>query len=342
MGITKPDNLIDLSANINPLGPPEYIEKNWMNFFRKINDYPDPYASRLKEVIVEREKIEKESILIGNGGAELIFLLARALTGKKVLIIEPTFSEYEKACKVNDCQIFYHHIQESDWRLDIKDITKKLSGIDAIFLCNPNNPTGVYYPYETVANLLKACKETNTMLVIDEAFYDFVEEYTPIVPLIHKYKNLVILRSMTKMFAIPGIRLGYVMADPSVISEIATYQPHWSVNALALGIGELCLKDEVFIPQSIDYINKERAKLFSFFKVEGFDVSPSSVNFYLLRELGSDSIIPLYTYLLKKGIVARHTFNFPGLKGKWLRFAIKGTKENEQLMEALREWKKLN
>ncbi|WP_082918247.1 threonine-phosphate decarboxylase CobD [Oceanobacillus sp. Castelsardo] len=341
MGMEKPDQIIDLSANINPLGPPECIKENWINFFQKVNDYPDPYTLSLKTVISEKNQVSMDSILIGNGGAELISLVGRLLSGKNVLIIEPGFSEYEKACQANDCQIYYHYLKEPHWELHINEIKERLKKIDAVFLCNPSNPTGVFYRYDIIVQLLEECKKANTLLIVDEAFYDFVEGYTSIAALIYDYKNLVILRSMTKMFAIPGLRLGYVIAHQSIVEKIAIYQPHWSVNALAMAAGELCLQDESFVYNTIQYIKKERTKLFAFFEKEGFTFSPSKVNFYLLKEPQKDNTEVLFTFLLKHGIVPRHTFNFPGLDGKWLRFAIKSAKENNQLMEVLKEWRQL-
>lgn len=339
MGIEKPDQIMDLSANINPLGPPKHLEQNWMSFFQKINDYPDPYSLSLKTMISEKNEINMDSVLIGNGGAELISLVGRLLLEKNVLITEPGFSEYEKACQANDCRIYYHYLKEPHWELHIHEIKEKLEAIDAVFLCNPTNPTGVFYSYDTIVQLLEECKKANALLIVDEAFYDFVEEYTPIAALINDYKNLVILRSMTKMFAIPGLRLGYMMAHPSVVEEISVYQSHWNVNALAMTAGELCLQDESFVHRTVQYIKKERTRLFAFFEKEGFVYSPSEVNFYLLKEPKKDHMGELFAYLLKKGIVPRHTCNFPGIEGKWLRFAIKSIEENNQLMEALKEWK---
>ncbi|MGJ9457783.1 threonine-phosphate decarboxylase CobD [Oceanobacillus sp. CF4.6] len=341
MEIVKPKILIDFSANINPLGPPEILKQKWTEFYYKINDYPDPNARVLKKQIASKENVDMESILIGNGGSEIITLIGRLLAGKNVLIVEPAFSEYEKACHENDCHIFHHHLKEPDWDLDEKEIALKLKYMDAVFLCNPNNPTGVRYSNSTIIKLVEECHQNNTYLIIDEAFYDFLEDYVPITPLLKDYSNLLILRSMTKMFAIPGLRLGYLLASQSIIEKIGAYQPHWSVNMLAMLAGEVCIQDDWFIDNTINYVHTEREKLFSFFHRQGFVVSPSQINFYLLRDPVVEEQMSLFKFLLRKGIVPRHTYNFPGLEGKWLRFAIKGTKENNRLMEVLTEWKQL-
>ncbi|MEH7382847.1 threonine-phosphate decarboxylase CobD [Bacillus sp. JJ1533] len=341
MGIPKPRNLIDFSANINPLGPPEILKKRWLEFYEKINDYPDPNASLLKEQIARITDLDTKSILIGNGGSELITLVGRMLAGKNVLIVEPAFSEYEQACVANGCHIFYHHLTEPEWKLDDKEIARKLAGMDAVFLCNPNNPTGVHYPHSTLVKLLEECRQRNITLIIDEAFYDFLEDYTSLAPFVKEYTNLIILRSMTKMFAIPGLRLGYLIASQDIIGKLATFQPHWSVNVLAMLAGNACLQDDRFVERTKKYIHAERERLFSFLQREGYEVSPSYINFYLLRDPQEKEPLSLFEFLLRREIVPRHTFNFPGLEGKWLRFAIKSTKDNSRLMEVLKEWRQL-
>ncbi|MFD1851592.1 threonine-phosphate decarboxylase CobD [Oceanobacillus bengalensis] len=339
MGIPKPDKWIDLSANINPLGPPDNLMKRWVDFYNEISDYPDPHALLLKKQIAKITDVDIGSILIGNGGSELITLLGRVFAGKNVLIIEPAFSEYEKVCRANDCRIFYHQLNESEWKWEENEMAEKLDDMDVVFLCNPNNPTGIHYPYSVIVKLIKECAQRNIFLIVDEAFYDFLEDYVPITPLVNKYEHLIILRSMTKMFAIPGLRLGYMLANQQIIEKLTTYQPHWSVNTLALLAGQVCLQDGAFVQNTTGYIRFERERLFSFFRKEGFAFSPSQVNFYLLRDPLEKNQLSLFEFLLRKGIVPRHTYNFPGLEGKWLRFAIKSTEENNQLMEVLKDWK---
>ncbi|MDZ5474210.1 threonine-phosphate decarboxylase CobD [Bacillus sp. 31A1R] len=340
MGLPLPKRYIDFSANINPLGPPESLTKQWNEFIHKINVYPDPYSTRLKENIAEKENLLSTQVLIGNGGAEIITLIARMLTGKRVLIIQPTFSEYEKACKANGCEVRYLQVNhQQDWMVDLELLKEELRTADAMFLCNPNNPTGVVYSKSQIIDILKLCDKNDCQLILDEAFYDFLVDYKSITSLIKQYSNLIILRSMTKMFSIPGLRLGYVMATESVVEQITTYQSHWSVNTIAMLAGEACLEDEAFIINTQNYIQRERKRLFSFFEKENFIVSPSQVNFYLLRDAKTEDSFQLFTFLLQKGIIPRHTFNFPGLEGSWLRFAIKSTEENDQLMEVLQEWR---
>ncbi|WP_408006355.1 threonine-phosphate decarboxylase CobD [Pseudalkalibacillus sp. A8] len=335
-----PKRLIDFSANINPLGPPPELEARWMDIFNRITDYPDPDASELKKYISEIEQVDPQTILIGNGGADLISLVSRMLSGKNVLIIHPTFSEYEKNCSINECKIHYHQLDAPGWELDVKALRNKLDGIDALFLCNPNNPTGVQYQSEAIMELLKASKEAECLFILDEAFYDMLSNYQPIIPFVEEFRNLIIIRSMTKMFAIPGLRLGYMIAHPEVIRRIGGYQTHWSVNVPALAAGEICLQNRSFMVETRNYIIEERHKLFTFFSNERYVHSPSEVNFYLLKDTDTEDQLSLLRYLLTHGIVPRHTFNFPGLDGRWLRFGIKQSSENDRLIEVLKQWRK--
>jgi threonine-phosphate decarboxylase len=339
MGLTFPKEYIDFSANINPLGPPDELKEKWNEFYQEISVYPDPFATQLKGKIAKKEQISVDSILIGNGGAELITLVSRMLAGKKVLMVQPTFSEYEKACQANKCEIQYYQLEEPNFELNSAVLCLSLVDVDAVFLCNPNNPTGIQYPTSTILSIIEEGERHNCLIILDEAFYDFLVDYDSFIPYINRFSNLIIIRSMTKMFALPGIRLGYLVAQPAVIAEINQHQSHWSINTIALLAGELCLQDQSFIKKTQDYICLERKRLFDFFKQKEFITSSSKVNFYLLRDPYIKDQLEFFAFLLDKGIIPRHTFNFKGLEGKWLRFAIKGYEENTQLMEVVTEWR---
>jgi threonine-phosphate decarboxylase len=339
MGMTLPEKYLDFSANINPLGPPEALKLRWNEIYKKVTVYPDPYAFTLKEKLSVKEQVPIDSLLVGNGGAELITLVARMIEGKKVLLIQPTFSEYEQACRVNRCEIIPVVLEAPNFELNLDQIRLKLRDADAIFFCNPNNPTGIRYPSSHILTLVEECEKQDCLFILDEAFYDFLLDYQSFMPYIKKFSNLIIIRSMTKMFSIPGIRLGFLAGHPDIIAKLQNFQPHWSANAIAQVAGELCTEEETFIRQTQNFISNEREKLFTHYKQQEFTVSTSEVNFYLLQDPYLQDQFPLFEFLLKKGIIPRHTFNFPGLEGKWLRFAIKNSQENQQLMEVLKQWR---
>ncbi|MGE8207344.1 threonine-phosphate decarboxylase CobD [Heyndrickxia sp. NPDC080065] len=337
--INQPDHLLDFSVNVNPFGAPSVIKEKWMEWYQYIEDYPDPLASQLKKELSTKEGIAENCILIGNGGAEIITLVAQFLKEKRVLIIQPAFSEYEQACLAQKCIVEHHILKEEDWTLEISDLLYKVKQFDAIFLCTPNNPTGVIYDKQSVIELLEEGKRKNCYIIIDEAFYDFSPNNSTYISLLLEYPNLIVLRSLTKMFAIAGLRLGYGAAHPKVIKELSVLKPHWSVNAIAMKAGIECIFQDSYILQTKQHIEAERRRLEVFYKEYAFQMSDSKVNFYLLKDPSLSEAAPLFHFLLKKGIVPRHTMNFPGLDGRWLRFAIKRAEENNRLMEALVEWK---
>ncbi|CAM3724310.1 threonine-phosphate decarboxylase CobD [Mesobacillus zeae] len=340
LGLRMPEKITDFSANINPLGPPPVLKEKWNTIFDQISDYPDPQGAVLKKKLAEKEGIHESQILIGNGGAEIIFLIGRLLAGKKAVVVEPAFSEYEQACRTHSCDVGYHQLQPGDWEWEQRDLSSKLKDAEALFLCNPNNPTGVYYSKEIIRHLLEECLRNDCLLIVDEAFYDFVPDYEPIVSYIENYSNLLVIRSMTKMFAIPGLRLGYIMGNSKIVGKLAGYQQHWSINTPALKAGEICLESESYVAETKRLVKSEREKLFTFYEENEFTYSPSSTNFYLLKDPTAKSQLPLFRFLLENGIVPRHTMNFPGLEGDWLRFAVKGSKDNGTLMERIALWKK--
>jgi threonine-phosphate decarboxylase len=338
MNLPFTEERIDFSANINPLGPPPIVRENWESLLDSVTEYPDPAGKALKEKLSVQEGLEENQILIGNGGAEIISLIGRMLAGKKAVIVQPAFSEYEEACRVNGCHVQFHQLLSDSWDWNDDGLSGELQHADAVFLCNPNNPTGVYYPKSIILHLLEECRKHNSLLIVDEAFYDFLPEYEPIVQYITDYPNLLIIRSMTKMFAIPGLRLGYLLADPGLIKRVAAFQPHWNTNVIALKAGEWCLDSESYITETITLIDQERERLFKFYQERNLQFSPSRINFYLLKDPAIQDQLPFLQYLVKRGIVPRHTVNFPGLEGRWLRFAIKGRSDNDKLMEAVDEW----
>lgn len=336
--LLKPHHVIDFSVNTNPFGPPSILKDAWQHLFNFVEDYPDPCGHQLVTLIAEQENLKESSILLGNGGAELISCMARLLSGKRVLIVQPTFSEYEKVCRMNDCDVAFIFLDET-WELNASAIIQQLKNTDALFLCHPNNPTGIVYEQEELLKILEACEYYNCLFIIDEAFYDFAIEKTTLSSYLEESRHLVILRSLTKMYAIAGLRLGYVLAQPTVIEKLRRLKPYWSVNALALKAGELCLQDSSIVHRTQAFIAKEYKRLYEQLTNIGFMLSNSRVNFYLLRDPTLSKQDALMKWLLQKDIVPRHTYNFPRLEGDWLRLAIKHEKENDLLLEALQEWR---
>ncbi|WP_159462145.1 histidinol-phosphate transaminase [Halobacillus sp. Marseille-P3879] len=326
----------DFSVNVNPLGPPRWLKEEWNDYFSLVTQYPDPANKQLIEILAEVEGVDSRHLLVGNGASELLQLIGRHFAGQKIVIVEPTFSEYRMIGHTFGCEIESAFLtEEEDWELPVKRIVEKAEEADLVVICNPNNPTGVHYE---VNDLLLLLQEIEAYLLVDEAFYDFVEEEPTLLSYVEKYSNLLVLRSLTKMYAIPGIRVGYLTAGREIIESIAPFQPTWSVNGVAQVVAERCVRDERFRFKTRQFVQSERKRIFPKINDLGFSITNTSVNYYLLggcSKLG-ETLLP---YLLENGIAARHTYNFPRINGDSLRLCINTKEANDVLVEKLAGWR---
>ncbi|WP_152656890.1 threonine-phosphate decarboxylase CobD [Oceanobacillus sp. CFH 90083] len=342
LNMIMPEKVIDFSVNINPLGAPGVLQEKWGGWFTAINDYPDPHVSALMAELAAQENIPASHLLAGNGAAEVIALVARYLAGSKIAVIHPAFSEYAAACRNEGCEVVEMVLAAPEWNLEVPALADKLQEVKAVFLCNPNNPTGVHYSPEKVEILMEICKKTDTLCIIDEAFYDFLPEPVTYIETVLHQEHILIIRSLTKMYSIAGLRLGFLAGSPALLQEIGRTKPHWSVNALAMKAGVACLQDRSHAAKTRMFMEAERMAIFQELKKLGFEHSSSQLNFYLLRDTALTTQEKLFRYLLKQGLVLRHTENFPGIEGQWLRVAVKQPEANKKLLEALAVWTQEN
>ncbi|WP_078428542.1 threonine-phosphate decarboxylase CobD [Alkalihalobacterium alkalinitrilicum] len=340
MGLQLPEHAIDFSENVNPLGVPRVVRDRWNQYIEAITTYPDPHASQLREKLANDLNVSIDQLIVGNGAAELILLIANYFRKKRVLIVEPTFSEYRDACLTYDCEIIrYQLLQESSWDIQVESLLEAINGVDILFLCHPNNPTGTTIERSTLIQVFSRAREKNVTVIIDEAFYDFCTENVSVIPYIEEFHNLVVLRSLTKMYAIPSLRLGYVVARKEFVSELKKFQQPWSVNGMAQQVGLDCISDEEHAIDTKTFIREERKRMFKLLSDIGYEVSPSVVNFYLLKPKGTnEDLTPLITFLIRNGVIPRHTYNFLGLEGKYIRLAIKTRQDNDLLLSVLERW----
>nr|WP_034680284.1 threonine-phosphate decarboxylase CobD [Caldalkalibacillus mannanilyticus] len=337
------EKLLDFSANLNPLGPPKWLEEEIVAILESSRFYPDPTYVKPRQAIARYEGIDMSQVLLTNGGAEAIFLVAKFFEGKKALILYPTFSEYEQACEHYHIQVEKRVIDSiAQDALPLDDMIESFNRIDLMFLCRPNNPTGTLIPEQDVLYLLEQARKKEVFIIVDEAFADFLPAHIhSLTSYLDRYDNLILLRSLTKMYTLPGLRIGYLMAHSSYVSEIGKNQIPWSVNSLAAGLVPRLLEDEGFLARTKDWLYTEWTALKQELDRLQFSYSPTSVNFYLLQDAQAvDQTEELYHHLLDCGILARHTHNFLGLEGKYLRLAIRSASENGQVIEALEKWRK--
>ncbi|WP_046179396.1 threonine-phosphate decarboxylase CobD [Domibacillus tundrae] len=337
-GVVKPSSVIDFSVNTNPDGPPGWLKDMWPSFFKTVGDYPDPSGQTAAEAIAGRLALLFENILLGNGAAEIIHFIARYASGQKAVIVTPAFSEYEEACRAYGCPVEYVPVDLQNWTLPINALVERAKEAAVLFICTPNNPTGQVFQKKELITLLEKTSSFGAIIVVDEAFYDFAGDES-ITSEIKSFAHLAVLHSMTKMYAVAGLRIGYVAASKEIITKLKPYRPHWNVNAIALQVAQKIASDTEYAVRTRKWIDKERERMIRELMVIGFVVLPSAVNFYLLKDPALDNQKPLLQFLLKQGIVLRHTENFPGLDGQWLRAAVKKEQDNNQLLSALKEWK---
>ncbi|MCL6612271.1 MAG: threonine-phosphate decarboxylase CobD [Peptococcaceae bacterium] len=331
--------IIDFSASINPLGPAPGVYRAVTEALWRIKHYPDPGCGDLPRLLADYLGVGRENLLLGNGGAELIYILPRALKIRRALVAAPTFSEYARAVEAAGGRVRYITLPVSGTAFPAGEAAGHLAGCDAVFLCNPNNPTGQLFSPGDLMPLLDAAEGAGAAVVVDEAFMDFVagrEDFT-LMPLACARRNLVVLYSMTKFFGIPGLRLGAAVACPEVIGRLKQLKDPWSVNALARVAGEAALRDESHMAETLKTVKEEREYLFSTLSsVPGLRPFPSEANFLLVDVSGTGmKSAELVEKLAAMGILVRNCANFYGLNESYIRVAVKTRPENESLVRAL-------
>jgi threonine-phosphate decarboxylase len=332
------DGFLDFSASINPLGPSRAAVRAMKDAIPSLVNYPDPESGVLKDALSSRHGIRRESILIGNGSTELIYLLARAVRPGKALLPAPAFSDYERAVRLAGSMVSRLTLKEKDGFVpDMDRLRKALDGVDLLFLCNPNNPTGVLLDRDTVQDAVRMARRAGAFTVVDEAFM----EYSPggsVIADAAGGRGVAVLRNFTKFHGLPGLRAGYLVAHPSAVEKLAAFKEPWSVNTLAERAGAAALTDEAHARRSLRLMEKEKAFLYrGLGMVPGLRPYPPSANFVLVKLTGS-GLVPsgLAEDLASRGILVRDCSNFRGLDGPFIRVAVRTRRENEALLGALK------
>ena len=333
---------LDFSVNTNPLGPPLEIYNLIKENLGLIKYYPEEESLSLKYLYSQKWGVNFDNLIFGNGAVELIFLYLNALKPKKVIIPMPSFSEYYIAAYsiTNNIVLPLYRSKEDKFTLSFNDIYDNITKDTLVIIGNPNNPTGALFKIDDLLKLLKYLKEEKSYLLIDEAFMDFVikEKKTSLIPWIKKFDNLFIVRSFTKIFSIPGIRLGAGIGSPETIENLENRRDPWSVNVFAQVIAKNLINMDNFVLKTQKYITQEQKFLHKLFKSNlekrNVQIFKTETNFYLVKfPLPSNTILD---FLFKKEMYARDASNFYGLSDGFIRFAIKKRKENMQLFNELK------
>jgi threonine-phosphate decarboxylase len=335
-------DILDFSANINPLGISDKIRQILHDSVESIIHYPDAQAYALKHAISKHYQVDAASITIGNGAVELMYILCHMLAPKRILVTAPTFSEYECAARASGAHVEYFYLNENcGFEIDIQTLTTQLTDIDILFICNPNNPTGTLLTNRQLEQLLLVAKTQNTYIVIDESFIDFLPNaaiYT-CRQLLTQYDNLIILHSLTKFYAIPGLRLGFSLGSPKITTILHDGKDPWNVNTLAQNAGVIALLDTAYQKLSRDFITDRKVELYNkLLTVKGLKPYFPSVNFILINIKQTTMTAGQLRKLLEThNILIRDCSNYPGLSSEYIRVAVKRPEQNITLIDTLRK-----
>ncbi len=339
----SPEEILDFSGNINPLGIPEGLKEHIYDQLDQISHYPDMDYRDLKTALASYANCLPEQVMVGNGGTELISLIFRALHPKKVLIPSPTFSEYERGLNLMNIETASYRLKEEmDFALDYDGLTEELKdGYDMLILCNPNNPTGKCIDKELLRRILDYTREYHILTMVDETFIEFVDDVdaSSIVDDLAQYKNLIVLRGFSKFFAAPGLRLGYVLADSGLLQLMLRYKEPWTVNSIADIAGTFLVTDIDNYQRGRSWIVSERSFLYEkLCAFPQFKVYVSHANFFLIK-LKEPALTAAYVkdLLEEKGILIRDVSSFYYLDQSFMRIAIHTREKNLILLTALEE-----
>lgn len=328
---------IDFSANINPLGMPTNVKQALRQAAGHCEAYPDPFCRELTRALAVYWQINKNNILCGNGAADLLFKLALALRSRKTLLLAPTFADYEKALRVTGSEFVYYTLKEENSFVPGADILDYLTeDVDLVVICNPNNPTGKTMPQDLLEYLLIKANKNNTKVLVDECFMEFVgiDGYS-LIPSLNRYQNLIILRAFTKIYAMAGVRLGYLMtADSTILDACRINSQDWSVSTLAQEAGLAALQNKEYLIKTQEYVKQEREYLIKNLHAVGIPTYGSEANFILFKV---NNIRGFGTKMAKVGILVRSCANYHGLTSSFYRIAVRNRKDNRIFVKKLKE-----
>lgn len=326
--------ILDFSVNVNPLGIPEAVKAALHKAVENCDRYPDIAGEELKRSVGKMLEVPEEYLLFGNGASELLMACVHGIRPKRTVIPVPSFYGYEYAAGAASGEIVYYGMREENgFRLGEEFFSVLTQDTGLLFIANPGNPFGTLMSREYLRKLLSYCRERGIYVVLDECFIEFCEENSSLVDGIEEHENLILVRAFTKIFAIPGVRIGYLIcSDRQLLERIAGQLPEWNLSVFAQAAGRACAVQKEFLLKTAGYVAKERQFLAQGLKKSGIRVVSGEANFLLVYTRAN-----LYEKLLEKGILIRDCENYRGLSKGFYRIAVKSREENELLLKAIEE-----
>ena len=352
----EPYEVVDFSANINPLGPSQRGLDALNVQLRYISHYPDATNDDVLNAIADTYGMDKHQIIVGNGAAELLYAICRLPGYTGAFVPAPGFSEYKEALEASKIpvrDIFYRPREDDNGKpyfevpyLALETFAAELKGQDGriiVFLGNPNNPDGTLLDKDHIRTVASMLKDANSLLVIDESFIDFVgndplqDNEHSMRSLVNEFDNIIVVHSFTKFYAVPGLRIGAAFTNETLITQLQQYIPSWSVNTLAQAYTKAALNDVDYIKRTKQELNEERAFMYNALDaIEGITVYPPSANF-ILFQVNQEGITANYINeeLKKYNMIVRNCDSYVGLTNHWVRIAIKDHDTNIKLVDKL-------
>lgn len=326
---------LDFSVNTNPLGMPDSVREALHQAVEEAEHYPDIHAKELTKAVAERLRISEKRLVFGNGASELFHAVLHAVKPSKILIPVPSFLGYEEAAKAMDCEvIFYEMKKEEKFSLTERILDTLDESISLVFLANPNNPVGNLVEPELIFKIAEKCRQCDIALVLDECFMELTgKEMThSFFYQLDEFPNVVVVRAFTKLYAIPGVRLGYLICEQTLAEKIRLQLPEWNLSVFAQRAGVAAIKEQEYVARAVVCIQTQRLFLREELKVAGCNVFDSDADYLLFY-----SEKKLYELFLQRGILIRDCSNFRGLQRGYYRIAVKSEEQNRIFADVLRE-----
>lgn len=326
---------LDFSVNTNPLGMPDSVREALHQAVEEAEHYPDIHAQELTKAVAERLRISEKRLVFGNGASELFHAVLHAVKPSKILIPVPSFLGYEEAAKAMDCEvIFYEMKKEEKFCLTERILDALDESISLVFLANPNNPVGNLVEPELIFKIAEKCRQCDITLVLDECFMELTgKEMThSFLNQLDEFPNVVVVRAFTKLYAIPGVRLGYLICEQTLAEKIRLQLPEWNLSVFAQRAGVAAIKEQEYVACAVVCIQTQRLFLREELKAAGCNVFDSDADYLLFY-----SEKKLYELFLQRGILIRDCSNFRGLQRGYYRIAVKSEEQNRIFADVLRE-----
>lgn len=331
---------LDFSANINPLGMSARAREALLRHIDDVIHYPDPQMRELRAALAAHYHLPAECFLCGNGAAELFYLYFFVKRPKRVLLPVPSFSEYERAARAAGAEVHFFCLEEkSGFQPDLTKILQEVGriGADCVVLGNPNNPTGTLLFRDDLMTFARDLRTFSCQLLIDESFLDFRRDETEFTLRREaaELENILLVRSLTKFFAIPGLRLGFALGPEDLLNQMEQAKDVWNVNLLAQAAGAAMLSDVTYQKKTREFAAAEKDYLAGGLRALGkIKVYPPSVNFLLVRLKRPQHTDELLDFLRQRHILVRDCRHYPGLETGFLRLAVRTRDENDRLLAA--------